>query len=225
MSHDAAAHPSHHPALAHQTDHGHDMPGGFACVIPRVLGKDASAVEAIWQDLWSATITYGRAGIAVGLAGLCAELLVLVIMEMRAVDDHLARALHRAGRRHSAPGEGPQGSPTHIILANRELFVLQSVAAVIRLSADDLFVGWATASLATARAAKRRGARFVLDRACPHVDFQENIIAEESAKLGLPYCPQPAWFRDRQLAEYEEAEHILTPSEYTRATFPDSLRS
>jgi len=35
------------------------------CVIPRVIGKDASAVEAIWQDLWHATVTYGRAGIAV----------------------------------------------------------------------------------------------------------------------------------------------------------------
>src|SRR6185437_10913896 len=35
------------------------------CVIPRVIGKDASAVEAIWQDLWRATVTYGRAGIAV----------------------------------------------------------------------------------------------------------------------------------------------------------------
>jgi L-alanine-DL-glutamate epimerase-like enolase superfamily enzyme len=35
------------------------------CVIPRVIGKDASAVEAIWQDLWNATVTYGRAGIAV----------------------------------------------------------------------------------------------------------------------------------------------------------------
>ena len=32
----------------------------------------------------------------------------------------------------SAPGEGPQGSPTHIILANKELFVLQSVAAVMQ---------------------------------------------------------------------------------------------
>ena len=35
------------------------------CVIPRVIGKDASAVEAIWQDLWRATVTYGRGGIAV----------------------------------------------------------------------------------------------------------------------------------------------------------------
>jgi L-alanine-DL-glutamate epimerase-like enolase superfamily enzyme len=32
-------------------------------VIPRVLGKDATAVEAIWNDLWKATATYGRGGI------------------------------------------------------------------------------------------------------------------------------------------------------------------
>jgi L-alanine-DL-glutamate epimerase-like enolase superfamily enzyme len=33
-------------------------------IVPRVLGKDASAVEAIWQDLWRATVTFGRGGIA-----------------------------------------------------------------------------------------------------------------------------------------------------------------
>jgi glycosyltransferase involved in cell wall biosynthesis len=101
-----------------------------------------------------------------------------------------------------------------------------SVSTVMRpgLSPDDLFIGWATSSLASACAAKRRGARFVLDRACPHVDFQQQIVAEESAKLGVPYRPEPAWFRERQLAEYAEAEYILTPSEYTRATFPEALR-
>lgn len=34
-------------------------------IVPRVIGKDATAVEAIWQDLWQATMTYGRGGIAV----------------------------------------------------------------------------------------------------------------------------------------------------------------
>jgi L-alanine-DL-glutamate epimerase-like enolase superfamily enzyme len=33
-------------------------------VLPRVLGKDATAIEAIWQDLWRASVTYGRGGIA-----------------------------------------------------------------------------------------------------------------------------------------------------------------
>ena len=34
------------------------------CIIPRVKGKDATAIEAIWQDLWRATMTIGRGGIA-----------------------------------------------------------------------------------------------------------------------------------------------------------------
>ena len=33
-------------------------------IIPRVKGKDATAVEAIWKDLWDFTMTYGRGGIA-----------------------------------------------------------------------------------------------------------------------------------------------------------------
>jgi L-alanine-DL-glutamate epimerase-like enolase superfamily enzyme len=34
------------------------------CIIPRVKGKEATAIEAIWKDLWTATMTYGRGGIA-----------------------------------------------------------------------------------------------------------------------------------------------------------------
>jgi L-alanine-DL-glutamate epimerase-like enolase superfamily enzyme len=34
------------------------------CIVPRVLGKDATAVEAIWDDLWIYSTTFGRGGIA-----------------------------------------------------------------------------------------------------------------------------------------------------------------
>ena len=33
--------------------------------IPRVIGKDATAVEAIWRDLWRVSLGYGRGGIAI----------------------------------------------------------------------------------------------------------------------------------------------------------------
>src|SRR5438105_5086164 len=33
-------------------------------IVPRVIGRDATAVEAIWRDLWRATLTSGRGGIA-----------------------------------------------------------------------------------------------------------------------------------------------------------------
>jgi len=32
-------------------------------ILPRVIGKDATAVEAIWTDIWKTTATYGRGGI------------------------------------------------------------------------------------------------------------------------------------------------------------------
>src|SRR5260370_1076247 len=32
-------------------------------ILPRVVGKDATAVEGIWNDLWRATATYNRGGI------------------------------------------------------------------------------------------------------------------------------------------------------------------
>ena len=54
------------------------------CIVPRVIGKDASAIEAIWQDLWRATITYGRGGIAV--------------MAMSALDIALWDALGKAAK-------------------------------------------------------------------------------------------------------------------------------
>ncbi|MFN4089546.1 MAG: mandelate racemase/muconate lactonizing enzyme family protein [Alphaproteobacteria bacterium] len=34
-------------------------------IAPRVLGRDATAVEAIWNDVWKATATMGRAGVTV----------------------------------------------------------------------------------------------------------------------------------------------------------------
>jgi glycosyltransferase involved in cell wall biosynthesis len=96
--------------------------------------------------------------------------------------------------------------------------------AAMLLRPADIFIGWATASLASGRKAKRRGSRFVLDRACPHVDFQRQTVGAEASKTGSTWKPEPAWFRDRQLAEYEEADTIIAPSEYTRRTFPDHLR-
>jgi L-alanine-DL-glutamate epimerase-like enolase superfamily enzyme len=32
-------------------------------ILPRVIGKDATVVEGIWNDIWRATATYGRGGI------------------------------------------------------------------------------------------------------------------------------------------------------------------
>ena len=41
-----------------------DFWGVEEVIVPRVKGKDATAVEAIWRDLWDFTMTYGRGGVA-----------------------------------------------------------------------------------------------------------------------------------------------------------------
>ena len=95
----------------------------------------------------------------------------------------------------------------------------------LRMGNFDIFWGWASGSLAAGRAARRRGACFVLDRACPHVDAQQALVRTECERLGVPYHAEPDWFRARQLAEYEEADVILVPSAYSLRSFPAALQN
>ncbi len=89
----------------------------------------------------------------------------------------------------------------------------------------EMVIGSATQSLHTGEAALRRGIYFALDRACPHVDFQQQLVREESEKTGAVFTPEPAWFRDRQIGEYDLAEAILVPSHYSGRSFPSHLQS
>lgn len=101
-------------------------------------------------------------------------------------------------------------------------FFDRMVAAV--MGRADLYVGWATEALSAAKHTVKHGGVFVLDRACPHCDFQQSLVERESERLGVTHHRQPDWFRDRQLREYELAKAILVPSEYTARTFPEPLR-
>lgn len=94
----------------------------------------------------------------------------------------------------------------------------------LRMERFDIFWGWASGALYAGRAARHRGASFVLDRACPHVDAQQALVRTECERLGMRYQAEPNWFRERQLAEYEEANIILVPSHYSRRSFPESLQ-
>ena len=99
----------------------------------------------------------------------------------------------------------------------------QTVAAL--MPATDLFFALATRALRSAKAARRRGARFVLDRACPHVYVQQALLAREADQVGFRIRTQPQWLVDRQVEEYALADAILVPSEYTRSSFPSELQS
>ncbi len=114
----------------------------------------------------------------------------------------------------------PEASQRGIVWWDR----MTAAAMAGRMGTLGLVIGFATQALHTGNAARKRGVRFVLDRACPHVDFQQELVREESEKTGAVFSPQPAWFRERQLAEYEAADTILVPSHYSGRTFPAHLQ-
>lgn len=88
----------------------------------------------------------------------------------------------------------------------------------------DLLLGASTSSLATGKAAQRRGATYVLDRACPDIRVQQRLLIEEARKVGGIFRTNSSWFIDRQVDEYERADFILSPSEYSRRSYPEHLR-
>jgi glycosyltransferase involved in cell wall biosynthesis len=50
------------------------------------------------------------------------------------------------------------------------------------------------------------------------------MMVEESKKARGTFEPAPDWFMDRQLQEYEEADFIVAPSDYSRRSYPQHLK-
>jgi len=97
--------------------------------------------------------------------------------------------------------------------------------AAMRLAECELFLGAATSSLSTGKAAQRRGGTFVLDRACPDIRYQQTMLAEEAKKAGGVFRRNTQWFVERQVEEYEQADLLLMPSNYSRNSYPEHIRS
>ncbi len=83
----------------------------------------------------------------------------------------------------------------------------------------DVFNGWASAALISLRKVHQRGLPAVLQTGSAHIVTQTALLTEELERLGLTgVVTHPAVIR-RTLAEYEEADLIVTPSRFVRQTF------
>lgn len=91
--------------------------------------------------------------------------------------------------------------------------------ASVRMRPCDVLHFWATFGLISATRQKRRGGKAVLDRACPHIHFQEELLAEEADRLGFKFARSSAKIIDRCIGEYEIADRIIVPSAYSYRTF------
>ncbi len=68
--------------------------------------------------------------------------------------------------------------------------------------------------------AKELGAITLVERACPHIDEQEELISNEKSRLLKNNVPvESNKIHDRMKREYEIADYIVVPSEYSRKSF------
>ncbi|MFH1162136.1 MAG: glycosyltransferase family 4 protein [Candidatus Jorgensenbacteria bacterium] len=68
--------------------------------------------------------------------------------------------------------------------------------------------------------AKALGAITVVERGCPHIDFQKQLVAEEQSRLlGRPVIPEERETYERMKREYDLADYIFLPSRYSQKSF------
>ncbi len=87
-----------------------------------------------------------------------------------------------------------------------------------RIRDCDIFYGWSGAVLESLREAKRRGARTVVGTGSAHARYQKEIVEAEYEKFGIrKVCTHPLLVEKAQ-EEFEEADGIIVPSEFSRRT-------
>ena len=112
---------------------------------------------------------------------------------------------------------------TKINLCNfseKETLLFDYIASHLMEECDVLY-GWATYSLNSAKKVKSKNGKFILERSCPHILFQENIIKQEAEKLKIKYQEKTNAWIERSIGEYELADFIVVPSQYTYNSFID----
>jgi len=76
--------------------------------------------------------------------------------------------------------------------------------------------------LATGRAVRQRGGRYVCDRGSTHLRWQMRLLAEEYDRAGIRFAPVHPRLIEREEAEYAEADAITVPSQFAARSFIDS---
>ena len=68
-------------------------------------------------------------------------------------------------------------------------------------------------------ARERYGALTICDRGSSHILYQDEVLAEEHARWGIPYRPIDRRLVDRELQEYDFCDRIFVPSSFVYRSF------
>lgn len=88
-----------------------------------------------------------------------------------------------------------------------------------RMPECEVFYALANNGLASGKAAQQRGAKYICDRPCSHIRYQNNIVSEEYARWGMRQMVCHPRTIEREEAEYAQADAIVVPSEFSRRSF------
>ena len=83
----------------------------------------------------------------------------------------------------------------------------------------DLFCGLSGSALQSGAAARRKGMRYVADRASSHIRFQDRILREEYALQDMPFAGIDPRIVDLEEREYDLADAITVPSRFAARSF------
>ncbi|MDC3315663.1 glycosyltransferase family 4 protein [Candidatus Thioglobus sp.] len=83
----------------------------------------------------------------------------------------------------------------------------------------DVVYGFAGNSCFSGASVKQRGGKFILDRACPHIEYQNDLLLSESKELQVKFYKLGRRTLTRSKLEYQVADRIVVPSKYTYNTF------
>ena len=85
----------------------------------------------------------------------------------------------------------------------------------------DLLYGFAGVSLFCGKKTINNGGKYILDRACPHIDFQNDLLKNEAKVLNINFFDLDEKMLKRCKDEYNLADKIIVPSSYSSKTFLD----
>jgi len=86
----------------------------------------------------------------------------------------------------------------------------------------EIFTGWSSSTLHSLKRAKSLGSIAVVDEGSTHALFQKEIMMQEYDHYGYKPTLASSGIVERELAEYQEADYILVPSQFVLKTFLDN---
>jgi starch synthase len=83
----------------------------------------------------------------------------------------------------------------------------------------DAFIAISGAGLLTAKKVQNRGGKFICDRGSTHQRYQEELVAGEYRRWGVPQQPERPHIVLREEAIYQQADAITVPSTVAKRSF------